>query len=113
MMQAVDCYEPAERQSDFVLCMSRFISYEKNKEMTNENLQKEKLNLHGTLILQSMIEFNKPIKIVNSILNMQAEDVKNLFANSMGSHIADSFAKSTFVGEKSREKLVKKLQVPV
>lgn len=111
MMRAMDCYEPEERQNDFVLCMSRLISYEKNKETSNENLQKDKLNLHGTLMLQLMLEFNKPSKIVNSILNMQAGDVKNLFSNSMGSHIVDSFVRSSFVGEKNKEKLIKKLKV--
>lgn len=110
-MQALNCYEPTEKQNDFVLCMSRLVTYERNKEIANENLHKEKLNLHGTLILQLMLEFNKPIKIVNSLLNMSTEDVKNLFANSMGSHIVDSYVKSCFVGEKSREKLIKKLQV--
>lgn len=110
-MQALDCSEPIERQNDFVLCISRLVSYEKNKQLSNQNLQKEKLNLHGTLILQKMLEFNKPIKIINSILSMEAEDVKNLFCNSMGSHIVDSIVKSEFVGEKSREKIIKKLQV--
>lgn len=111
MMQALNCFEPAERQNDFVLCMSRLIPYEKLQDISNENLHKDKLNLHGTLIVQLMLEFNKPIKVVNSILNMQTEDVKKLFSNSMGSHVVDSYAKGGFVGEKSREKLVKKLQV--
>lgn len=111
MMQALQCNEPEERQNDFVLCMSRLTPYEKNKEISNENLQKEKLNLHGTLMLQTMLEFNKPIKIITSILSMDAEVVKNLFSNSMGSHIVDSFVKSESVGEKSREKLIQKLAV--
>lgn len=110
-MQALNCFEPEERQNHLVLCLSRLIPYEKNCEMSNENLQKEKLNLHGTLILQLLLEFNKPIKTINSMLNMQSEDVKNLFCNTMGSHIVDSFVKSSFVGEKSREKLIRKLQV--
>lgn len=111
MMQALQCNEPEERQDDFVLCMSRLTTYEKNKEISNENLQKEKLNLHGTLMLQAMLDFNKPIKIITSILNMDTEVVKNLFSNSMGSHIVDSFVKSESVGEKSREKLIQKLEV--
>lgn len=110
-MEALHCHEPAERQNAFVLCMSRLTPYEKSQEISNENLQKEKLNLHGTLMLQSMLDFNKPIKIINSVFSMEAEDVKNLFSNSMGSHIVDSFVKSDFVGGKSREKLIKKLEV--
>lgn len=110
-MECLNCHEPQERQNSFALCLSRFSTFEDTQAKTNENLQKEKLNLHGTLILQATLEFNKPIKVVNSLLSMETEDLKNLFSNSMGSHIADSFFKSTFVGEKSREKLIRKLQV--
>lgn len=111
MMQALHCYEPSERQDSFILCIARLTPYEQVVERSNENLQAEKLNLHGTLILQVLLEFHKPIKIVNSMLNMQSEHLKSLFSNSMGSHIVDSYTKSNFVGEKSREKLIKKLQV--
>lgn len=111
MMSTLNCLEPPERQNQFVLCMARLLPFESTLNKPNENLQKEKLNLHGTLILQIMLEFNKPIKIVNSILSMEVEDLKNLFSNSMGCHIIDSYVKSPFVGEKSREKLIRKLQV--
>lgn len=113
MMATLNCLEPTERQNQFVLCMSRLSSFEDIQSMSNENLHKEKLSLHGTLILQLILDFNKPIKIVNSILSMEVEDLKNLFSNSMGSHIVDSYVKSSFVGEKSREKLIKKLQVRI
>lgn len=109
----MDCLQPEERQKDFVLCVSRLIPYEKNIEISNKNLEKEKLSLHGTLIVQLVLEFNKPIKVINSVLSMESEDVKKLFSNTMGSHIVDSFVKSNFVGEKSRERLIKKLQVRV
>lgn len=79
--------------------------------MPTDSLEKDKLNLHGTLTIQLMLEFNKPIKIVNSILNMDGNELKNLFLNTMGSHIVDSFVTSAFVGEKSREKLVRKMKV--
>ncbi|KAG5894945.1 hypothetical protein JTB14_023294 [Gonioctena quinquepunctata] len=107
LMKTLHCFEPEERHDTFILCMCRLVSFENNK--TTENLQKEKLNLHGTLVVQSMLDFNKPIKLVNSILSLDSNDLKNLFSNSMGSHITDSFVKGTFVGEKSREKIVRKL----
>lgn len=110
-MELLDCVDPVERQIKFALCLSKFTSFDKLQSTSDQNLQEDKLSLQGTLILQLMLEFNKPIKIVNSILNTETEDLKNLFSNSMGSHIVDSYVKSTFVGEKSREKLLKKLQV--
>ncbi|XP_018569686.1 nucleolar protein 9 [Anoplophora glabripennis] len=109
LMKSFDCFEPEDRQKCFVICMCRFNKFENVKEISSDNLQKDKLSLHGTLILESLLDFNKPIKIVNSILDMEQQDLKNLFCNSMGSHITDSFVKGLFVGEKSREKLVRKM----
>ncbi|RZC39239.1 hypothetical protein BDFB_004216 [Asbolus verrucosus] len=110
LMKSLDCFEPEERQNHFVLCLSKFMSHDSPEKGSNANLEKDKLNLHGTLILQLILEFNKPIKIVNSILNMEQNELKGLFSNTMGSHIVDSYVKSVFVGEKSREKLVRKMK---
>lgn len=110
MMKCLNCFEPEDRQKHFIICMCRLARFDSNNIPSLENLQKEKLNLQGTLMLQLMLEFNKPIKIVNSILSMDAQDLKNLFSNSMGSHIVDSYVTSKYVGEKSREKLVWKMK---
>lgn len=111
LMKCLNCAEPKENEKYFVLCMSRFKNLEETKKLSNENLQTEKLNLHGTLCVQVMLEFNKPIKIVLSILDMDVNDLKNLFSNSMGSHIINSYVDSEFIGEKNREKLVRKMIV--
>nr|XP_023015170.1 nucleolar protein 9 isoform X1 [Leptinotarsa decemlineata]XP_023015171.1 nucleolar protein 9 isoform X2 [Leptinotarsa decemlineata] len=106
-MKSLHCLEPVERQNSFILCVCRLVTFDNNK--ATDNLHKEKLNLHGTLMVQLMLDFNKPIQIVNSLLSLDLNDLKNLFLNTMGSHIADSFVKGHFVGEKSKEKLVRKL----
>ncbi|KAJ8957662.1 hypothetical protein NQ318_017554 [Aromia moschata] len=108
LMKSLNCSEPEERQTNFIVSLSRFCKYGPDQP-SNENLQKEKLNLHGTLILQALLDFNKPIKIVNGILGMEQTQLKDLFCNTMGSHIVDSYVKGAFVGEKSREKLVRKM----
>lgn len=110
LMKSLDCAEE-DRQKDFILCLCKFINFETNQKQSDENLQKDKLNLHGTLILQLLLEFNKPIKVVNGLLNMDQNELKGLFSNTMGSHIVDSYVKSIYVGEKSREKLVRKMKV--
>ncbi|VEN34580.1 unnamed protein product [Callosobruchus maculatus] len=109
LMKALNCWEPEERQQSFILCLSRFATFDKSIEQPAANIHKEKLNLHGTLVVQQLLSFNKPIKLVNSILSLDLTELKNLFCNTMGSHIADSYMKGEFVGEKSREKLVRKL----
>lgn len=112
-MKSLNCLEPEERQRHFIICLCRLTPYDTKNPISNENLLQEKLNLQGTLMLQLMLEFNKPIKLVNGILSMDTNDLKNLFSNTMGSHIVDSYVKSLFVGEKSREKLVRKMKVSI
>ncbi|KAK9872390.1 hypothetical protein WA026_017848 [Henosepilachna vigintioctopunctata] len=108
ILKGLNCLEPEERQSSMIRCIAKMQKFEDiSKE---EDLQKTKLNLHGTLILQILLDFNKPIKIVNALLQMESKELKSLFSNTMGSHIVDSYVKSTFVGEKSREKLIWKMK---
>lgn len=110
LIKALDCYESEEKQNALILCLARLKKYEENKLLSNDNIQQEKLNLHGTLLIQILLDFNKPLKIINSLLNLSDDVLKNLFSNTMGSHIVDSYMNSKFVGEKSRDKLYKKLK---
>ncbi|XP_018324930.2 nucleolar protein 9 [Agrilus planipennis] len=108
-----NCVEPLERQNSIVLCLSKWEKFEditKNDKSEYSSLDKQKFNLHGTLLAQLLLNFNKPIKLVNSILSFDSNDLKGMFSNSMGCHIVDSYVKSPYVGEKSREKLIKKMQ---
>lgn len=109
LMKAFNCYDPESKQNSFVLCLCRLKTFEECEKISNDDIQKQKLNLHGTLILQELLDYNKPIKIVNGILSLHDNVLKDLFSNTMGSHIVDSYVKSIFVGEKSREKLLRKL----
>ncbi|XP_017780730.1 PREDICTED: nucleolar protein 9 [Nicrophorus vespilloides] len=110
MMKAFDCHEPNERQSKFVMCMSRFKKYDDVVADAGNDLEKEILNIHGTVILQHMLEFNKPIKLVNALFAMDATELQGLFSNSKGSHIIDTYFKSKWIGEKNKEKLIQKMQ---
>jgi nucleolar protein 9 len=68
------------------------------------------VHLHGSLILQSILRFNKPIKIVQSILEIKPQTLSDIFCHPKGSRVADAFVESKFIGEKSREKLIKHLE---
>lgn len=82
--------------------------------LTPLNVLEEKneveVSLHGSLILQHIFQFNKPIKIVQSLLDMKPQDIANIFCDQKGSRIADAYLESKFIGEKSREKLIKHLE---
>ncbi|KAG5678411.1 hypothetical protein PVAND_008086 [Polypedilum vanderplanki] len=68
------------------------------------------VNLHGSLILQHILHFNKPIKIVQNLLDMKPQILSDIFCNPKGSRIADAYIDSKFIGEKSREKLIKHME---
>lgn len=76
-----------------------------------EEKDETKITLHGSLILQHIFQFNKPIKIVQSLIEMKPQDIVNiLLCDQKGSRIADAYLESKFIGEKSREKLIKHLE---
>jgi nucleolar protein 9 len=66
---------------------------------------------HGSMILQQMLYFNKPIKLITNLLELKKEELIQILSDKKGSFIGDAFCASTFVGEKSRDKLIKHLAV--
>ena len=77
--------------------------------MFQESLNQEEasVHLHGSLILQQLLMFSKPIKVVRSLLQLPAAQLSQLLSDPRGCHATDSFMTSSHVGEKSRESLVK------
>lgn len=67
------------------------------------------VHLHGSLIAQHLLQFNKPIFLVNCILDLPATQLAQVFNTPNGSHIVDAFMQSKFIGEKSRERLIRQL----
>ncbi|XP_064552097.1 nucleolar protein 9 [Drosophila montana] len=67
------------------------------------------VHLHGSLIVQHMLQFNKPIFLVNCILELPAVQLAQILNTPNGSHIVDAFLQSKYIGEKSRERLIRQL----
>ena len=83
------------------------------KEAAEENdSAKFPVHLHGSLILQELLRFNKPIKVINSLLSgVSSAALRELLCDPRGCHITSAFMESASVGEKSRDGLVKALKV--
>jgi nucleolar protein 9 len=64
---------------------------------------------HGLMVLQQMLYFNKPIKLVQNLMELKKDDLVHVLSDKKGSFVADAFCASKFVGEKSRDKLIKHL----
>lgn len=113
-MQTFHCFDPESRQTKIVPLVSRLITFEIATENKGEEAQKQQsfpVHYIGSQIVQTLLNFAKPIKIVQSLLEMDSSELRDLMVDPSGSHIMDAFVSAEFVGEKSREKLVHKLQV--
>ncbi|XP_034230095.1 nucleolar protein 9 [Thrips palmi] len=114
LMNALNCYEPADRRSMFVPLALRLCTYEdyKQKDETTataigkDGVKKSFINLHGSIIVQTLLTYKKPISIVNSVLEMPTSELKSLACDLRGSYVITAFVESEFVGEKSRERLL-------
>jgi len=106
MTELLKCDVTADNQAQLIRCIT---TLKKPSQLKDESGNPLPIHLHGSLILQAILKFNKPIKAVNSLLEMNTEELVQLFMDPKGSRILDAFMDSKYIGEKSREKLYKKL----
>lgn len=102
IQSALHCTAPKERFERLSVLTMKLKPFEVAAKDTSNFV-----HLHGSLILQAMLRFNKPIKLVQSLLDTKPTELAELFSNARGSHIVDAFVDSKFIGEKSREKFIK------
>ncbi len=103
-MKALGCNDGEEKQNKFFLLLIKLLTLDKFEDGTP-------VSLHGALLAQEILHFNKPIKLVNSILNTDPVKLAKILSDPRGSHVTDAFMASSTIGEKSRESLIKLLQV--
>ena len=101
LMSLFSCYEPQERQLKIVPALLHLLTYEDLQEKKDC-----KMNLHGSLIIQNLLSFKKPIRIIESLLNINTAQLVKVMSDLYGSHIINSYCKSPHVGEKNKLKLM-------
>lgn len=69
------------------------------------------MNYHGTMLLKVLFDFQKPSKLVKSLLSLSLEEVLILANDPMGSHAVEAFLKSRSVPSDDKNRLIQKLQV--
>ncbi|VVC86378.1 unnamed protein product, partial [Leptidea sinapis] len=68
------------------------------------------IHVHGSVILQTVLKFQRPAKVVNSLLELSPESLLYIFCDAKGCHVSDALCTGEFVGVKSRDKLIWKLK---
>lgn len=99
---ALDCVQPKEKSDKFAMLVLKLKPYKVAMEDKSNFI-----HIHGAVILQAMLQFNKPIKLVQCILETDNQTLTEIFCSPKGSHVVDAFMDSKAVGEKSREKLIR------
>jgi len=96
----------SDSQDQLAHCLAHMVT----KDTVSEEGKVFSVHLHGSLALQQLLLFSKPIKVVRSLLSMTPPQLSSLFGDPRGCHIADIFMTSKTIGEKSRDGLLKCLK---
>lgn len=105
LQTALHCLSPKERADKTALLILKLKPYEIAIEDKSNFV-----HLHGSVILQTILKFNKPIKLIQSLMEIKNDVLAAIFCTPIGSHVVDAFVQSKFIGEKSREKLIYYMQ---
>ncbi|XP_055692898.1 uncharacterized protein LOC129795537 [Lutzomyia longipalpis] len=100
LKRALNC----QKEGNFALCVLKL----KPQEMVAEDTSTF-VHIHGSLIVQEMLKFRKPIDVIQSILTIPPDQLVNLLNTAKGSFLVDAFFASPHVGEKSRVSFVNHL----
>ncbi|XP_046973540.1 nucleolar protein 9 [Vanessa cardui] len=68
------------------------------------------INVHGSVVMQTILDFQRPAKPVSALLELSPEELLYIFSDPKGCHVADALCRGQFVGVKARDKLVWKLK---
>lgn len=68
------------------------------------------IHIHGSVILQTMLGFQKPIEVISALVGCDTQRLVPILATAKGSYIVDAFFQAQFVGEKSRIKFIRKFE---
>ncbi|XP_071035510.1 nucleolar protein 9 [Parasteatoda tepidariorum] len=107
IMLCLQCNEPPEKQLKLVPLLLGLNKYEESEYIKTSKLT---IRLHGSLLIQNLLTFQKPIKLVNSLLDVKPQVLASLACHVQGCFVITSFFKSDTIGEKSKDKLAQCLQ---
>ncbi|XP_005102065.1 nucleolar protein 9 [Aplysia californica] len=115
LMSAFHCYEPESKRTKIVPLVASFQTYEVFYKAAEDSKEEgasallKTVSYHGSMILQQLLQFSKPVTVVMSVLELSAAELLFLACNHKGSHVVDVFFQSPTVKDKHKDTLVKKL----
>lgn len=89
-----------KESSEFISCCLRLPG------VGSASSQQLYVHIHGSVILQTLLYFQRPTRVVSAMLSMPASDLVSIFSDCKGCHVVDAYFAAPFVGVKARDKLV-------
>ncbi|KAJ2938927.1 hypothetical protein O0L34_g17738 [Tuta absoluta] len=104
---ALKCSEQSQ-QKYFSVCCLRLLPVDRIdvKKLDTEYF----IHVHGSVILQTILDFQRPAKAVQGLLELSTEQLMIILNDAKGCHVADALCKGQCVGVKARDKLVWRLK---
>ncbi|CAL1532749.1 unnamed protein product [Lymnaea stagnalis] len=115
LMKAFHCLEPESHQIKLVPLLASLQTYdiffptEKDLNESSSCLLRT-INIHGSLLLQQLLQFTHTKKVVSSLLDLCPTELAGLCCDKCGSHIIDVYFQSKTVSDKYKSALLKHLQ---
>ncbi|XP_037965736.2 nucleolar protein 9 [Plutella xylostella] len=107
-LEAALCCSSPEHQKYFPVLLLRLLPLPRVRvdQLDTEYF----IHVHGSVILQTVLDFQRPAKAVTGLLELTPDQLMVIFCDAKGCHVADAFFKGRFVGVKARDKMVWKLK---
>ncbi|XP_045131829.1 nucleolar protein 9-like isoform X2 [Portunus trituberculatus] len=105
LIDLLKCFEPGKPQEMFAMLVLRLLPFPEYQAKQDQGTLPS-ISLPGALTLQELLNFSKPIKVVNSLLALSPEELLSLGCDPRGSHVVDAYVNSTSISLKNKEKLL-------
>ncbi|XP_052815320.1 nucleolar protein 9-like isoform X2 [Mya arenaria] len=114
LMEGLQCWEPEERRAKFATLLAAFQTYDvfykaKAKDTTTSPTL-QKVNYHGSLLLQQLINFSNTKLLETSLVSLEPAEVLIMSCDPCGSHVIEGAFKSVSIKDKTKETLIGKLR---
>lgn len=97
-----------DKLDKFVICLATNTQFKELQE--TYDFRAFDLNIHGTVMIQLLCEYQDPQIVVNGFLAMPSEQLLALFANRKGCYMADSYFKSETIDREAKKRMFKKFR---
>ncbi|KAH3768385.1 nucleolar protein 9-like [Dreissena polymorpha] len=113
LMTGLQCWEPEERRTSCVALLAAFTTHDNfhsgSHDETSARPAIRKVNYHGSLLLQHLVNFRDVKMLETGFLDLQPGEVSMLACDPCGSHVMEAAFRSAAIREKTKEGLVSKM----